>query len=196
MQREQIADGFGTADVGFHGGDAGGWCRWRLADEALHDPGTANDGRGGGAVGADFQNGCLSEQAAEGAVLGQGDFAHGGAGEWWKLVVFGEAVVGEDEVRFYQHAGRQVFTDHRGEEGAGFALHAFDEVFVEAVLGEEADVGIVAADVAEVEPAIGEILHEAIEAGAGDEAFGFGAEHLRIAQLFVLREVQELCIRT
>ena len=44
VEGEEIADGFGTANVGLDGGDAGGWRRWWLADEALHDPGAANDG--------------------------------------------------------------------------------------------------------------------------------------------------------
>lgn len=108
----------------------------------------------------------------------------------------GEAVVGEDEICFYQHAGGQVVADHRREEGAGLALHAFDEVFVKAIFRKEADVGVVAADVAEIEPAVGEVFDEAVKAGTGDEAFGFGAESLGIAQHFVLREVHELGVRT
>ena len=191
VQREQFANRFGTADVRLHGGHARWRCRWWLADEALHHPGSTHDGRGRRAVGADFQHSRLGQQATERTVLGQAHFTHGRASEWWKLVVFRKAVIGEDEVRFYQGAGRQVIANHRREESASFALHAFYEVFVKAILGEEADVGIVPAEVAEIEPAVGEVFHEAIEASAGDEAFGFCAEYLGIAQLFVLREVHE-----
>ena len=44
VEGEEIADGFGTANVGLHSGHAGRRWRWWLADEAFHDPGAADDG--------------------------------------------------------------------------------------------------------------------------------------------------------
>jgi hypothetical protein len=74
-----FADGFGAADVGFDGGHAGGRGRGWFAQEAVHDPGAAEDGRGAGAVGGDLEQGALREQAATDAAGGEGDAADGGA---------------------------------------------------------------------------------------------------------------------
>lgn len=79
MQGEEIADGFCAADVGFDGGNTGGRRRRGLAKKAFCYPGAADHRRGGGAIGGDFEDGTLSEDAAVGGLGWERDFAQSGA---------------------------------------------------------------------------------------------------------------------
>ena len=64
MLRELVADGRGPANVRLDGLDIGGWLgRWR-AKNSLQHPCTANDGRGGGAVGGHFHDAGHRQHAA------------------------------------------------------------------------------------------------------------------------------------
>jgi hypothetical protein len=65
---QNFADGAGAAGVGLDAGNAGRWWRRWLAEESLHDPTTAQDGRADGAVRGDFEDAGLREQAAAHAV--------------------------------------------------------------------------------------------------------------------------------
>ena len=147
VQREQITDGFRAANVRLNGWHARGRWRRRLADESLHDPRAAHDGRGVRAVRTDLENRTLREQAAERTARRQRDLAHRGTRDRREVVVLRETIVGEDEVRHHEHARGQILANHRGEEGARFELHAFHQILIEAILGEEPDIGIIAADV-------------------------------------------------
>ena len=92
----------------------------------------------------------MGDESAALRAFGEVDFAELGSLERWKVVVFGEAVVREDEVALNEVRGGKIFAEQGENERASFFFEAFDEVFVEAVLGEEADIGIISFDVAEV----------------------------------------------
>ena len=73
---EQFADGGGTLHVGLHGGNIRR--RWfgRFAEKAGHHKRAAHHGRGGGAIGGNFEHGCLGEETTTCAILRQSHAAN------------------------------------------------------------------------------------------------------------------------
>lgn len=161
---EEFAEGGGAADVGFDAGNA-----WRRrgrfgAEESVQDEDAAHDGRGVGAVGGDFEDAGVGEDAAAFAIVREGDFLDVEAGDAGDVVVVSEASIEHGEVALDEVGGAEVLGDEFGDEAAGFAEHGVEEESV--VFGVKLFVWRGEVDLSEVEPAIGEVGDEAAEGGA------------------------------
>src|SRR5215471_19747654 len=95
-----------AANIWLDGGDA--WRRWRrlLAQDALHNPSPAQDGRGGSSVGGHLENRCLSHETATHTVLWQGCPPQGDALDGGQTIMGGEPLIEHREIRIHYIARR------------------------------------------------------------------------------------------
>ncbi len=194
MLLELIADARRAANVRFDGGNARWWRLDVIAEDALINKDTAHHGRGAGAVGGDFEDRALGDEAAALCFGLEGDFLQTFTALESEVgfVVPCEATVEEGEVGVDEVGDAQIAAQQLGEVGAGFLEHGFLHDGIE--VAEETCVGRGEVDLIELEPLVGE---------GGDEAFGFGVrkqplnllrEGLRVAELVLVREFEQFLI--
>ena len=196
MFGNQFPNGLRATDVRFDGGDTWRRRRWRLADEAVHDPSAAQHRGGAGAIGGKLQNGRLREQSAERAARWQVNTLQVRSLHFVQSVMPREAIVHEGEVCVNQRIRGKIFADHRREKSSGLTAHRLDKVIIQPILRIKANVGFIPAQLAQVEPAIGEMSDEAIKAVARDETLRLCSKRHGIAQFLVLRKPDQICIGT
>ena len=177
-----LADGDGSADIGFDRGD--GRRRWNFeAEDTLDDPFAAQHGRGGGAVGGDLEHAGLRHDPAARAVGRQRHPPHGHAVDPGHAVMRGEALIEEREVRVNQIAHRQIAAQQLGEEELRLGERGLGQRIVEVVIIIERGRGCGVLELSQVDPIIQEGLHETSRASVGQHPLGLGPQHFRLAQL-------------
>jgi len=192
---QNFADGAGATGVGLDAGNAGwGWWR-RLAEESLHHPAPPKHGRADGAIGGDFQDAGLREQAAAHAIGGE---LH--ADEFLALrdigadaIMLGDAAIQHQEVAVNEIRHREVVVEDFSEEGLCFADHGILQHLIE--FGIKRGVGRGGVDAAQVEPLTGEVLHEGAAALVGEEAIHLRFERFGLVEFLGSSEAQEFIIR-
>ena len=107
---DQFANRFHATDVRFDGGDTGWRRRQWLADEAVHHPYPAEDGRGARAVRRKLQDGSVREQSTVRTALRQVDAPQGRSLNLRQAVMPRETIVHKREVRVNQ---RNAWEDFR-----------------------------------------------------------------------------------
>ena len=172
MFLQLLTDRHGPTSVRLDGGYAGRR-RWRFtAEDALHDPGAADDGRCRGAVGSDLEHRGLRHETAAHAAGRQGDFAQLHAFDGRELVERGKAFVDEDEVRLDDGAGREVRAEELGEGGVALVPGRIQQMVVEIVIRVQQAVRVVGAGLAQFEPVVGERFDETLRTGVGKQTAG------------------------
>ena len=181
---ELLADRRGSADVRLDGGHVFRRRIGRGAEDAVEHVSAAHHGRGAGAVGGDFQDRALRDEAAAPGVGGEADLADPAALDAGDAVVLGEAFVEHGEVAVQDVPHAEVVPEQFLEEVLRLGDHGLLQVLLE--LGVELGVGLGEVDVAEVEPATEQVAGEARRLGRSEEALGLGSQHGRVMQ-FPLR---------
>lgn len=168
---ELLTDGGCASGIGFDGTGVGRWWWGRGADDAFEEPDSPEDGRGVGAVGGDFQDAGLREEAASHAIRWKVDFSETCAADGWEVIMFREALVKEGVWGGNEELCWEVPFEEVAEIGPGF----FDERVVQEdvltpvadafeIFGKEVAVGGGGLDFAEVEPLREEVIDEGVEA--------------------------------
>jgi len=192
---QDLADGAGAAGVGLDAGHAGWWRRWGLAEESLHHPAPPKHGRADGAIGGDFQDAGLREEATADAI---GREFH--ADEFLTLrdlgadaIMLGDAAIEHQEVAADEIRDGEVVVEDFGEEGLRLADHGILQHLIE--FGIKRGVGRGGVDAAQIEPLTGEVLHEGTAALVGEQAIHLRFERFGLVEFLGSSEAQEFIIR-
>ena len=132
------------------------------------------------AVGGDFQNRALREEAAARAIGRQCDTSNVRPADAGDAVMPREFFVQHREVGADEVRGIEVFFQQLAEIGARLGDHRVLQILAE--LGVEFLVGVVRADGAQLQPLVEEILDEALRFRVREQAFDFAAEHAGLVQ--------------
>src|SRR5277367_1076400 len=97
-----------------------GWRRGMEAENAFHDPDTANYRRGGCAVCGYLEDAGLRHDSAADRIFGEHDPAHSYSTDAGDAVVFCQPFIEEREVRVNDGARRQITVEHFLNEKTGF----------------------------------------------------------------------------
>ena len=134
MLLQLLTDRHGPPGVRLDGGYAGGR-GWRLAaEDALHDPGAADDGRSRGAVGGHLEHRGLRHETTADAAGRQRHLTQLHAFDGRELVERSETLVDEDEVGLDDGAGRQVGAQELGEGGMALVAGRVQQMVVEIII--------------------------------------------------------------
>ena len=182
---ELLADGGGSARVRVNRAHARRRRRHGVVEQAVHHPNAALHGRRRGAVGSEFQDRPLTEQAAARAPRGQRHPSHVHAVHVRDAVVLREALREHREARPHERGDGRVAGDEFAQERARLGDHAL--VQQQAILGIELRIGRGLGHAAEVEPLVGEIADEALAARVGEQAIHFAMQHRCAGQRAIVR---------
>ena len=167
--------------------------RRRRAEDVFEDPLAADHGRGAGRVRGHRQDAPLAEQAAPHAVVAELDAAEVAAVDVRDAVVLGQALVQERVVRLQQVEHAAVLAQDALEQQLRLLAEGLPQVVVE--VGEQAQVRGDRIQVAQVQPLAREVAHQALRARVGQHAADLPFEHLGLAQLAALGQVEQLVVR-
>ena len=186
-----VADGNSPANVGLDCRGIGRWRRDVASQDPFIDPDPAEDGRRHGAIGRDFENRSLGEEA--GSMNGlERDLLKARARDdvdFFEPVVIAKAGIQEAEVGFENLGHRPVVPDHGGDEGACFLEHGMLKRQIETAEAPRIRLGGV--DVAKIQPLVGEVLDEAFRFFVGEKAGDLFVKDFGIAEFSLIGELAE-----
>ena len=170
---ELLADGDRASDIRLKCGHARG--RGGVeAEDALHDPDAAQNGRRCSPIRGHLENARLSQDSAADGVFRERDLAHRDSADAGDAIVFRQTFVEEGEVGIDDGARREVAVEEFLDEETGFFDGGELERVVEFVVVIEGAGRGAVVDLAEVEPVVGQSVDEAAGLRVVEQAIRLG----------------------
>ncbi len=155
-----LADSDSSARIRLDRRDARGR-RCRLtAEDALHDPGSADDRRSRGTVGGDLKNGRLGHETTTHTILWQSNLTQLSAHDGGELIKVRQALIDENEIGVDDVLDGKIAAHEFSESLVTFIPCRFQEMVIQVIIRIKIGIRVIGSRLTQVQPVIRKRIDE------------------------------------